>query len=460
MKKTLLSTLLLVFFSVMSYAAVVNDSIYVLKVDFEQGVLPDGWTQEYVDSDIYGEHPWVIEKAAEADYPKSVADNKEYILALRNNSKATIGYTTRLISPVIDLSMDKVFQPILVFSHAQQQRTGDFDQLKVFYRTGDDPKWVRLDGRNGNPEFNQKIANWKSDTISLTSQNEKYQIMFEVTDNFGRGVVLDNIQVRPMPTCVDPYGFDVSGLTSQSAIVSWNASFDTDSFEVALATSAIDTMENVEPESLIYYGFLTDDEFSFNTDSVGITLKRNQRYYLYVRAYCQGATSEWQGTSFKTQNFVNLPLVQHFTAGEGKDFEYKSGSLSHIDYWSFGTSIKRDDGVTMEFMPFVNTNTEPGTASAGYYAYDQNFCLAFTGARNLDKDIPEGHYVFAATPEINEPNLKGVFVSFWGTAYKAVGEGYAGGIIVGVMTDPEDFSTFVPVDTCYADIQQVRCFPG
>ena len=447
MKKTLLTTFVLFMTAMMSFAAVVNDSIYVQKVDFETGEIPEGWTQEYVGSDIYGEHPWVIEAAIEADYPAAVKDNGNYLLALRNNSTATIGYTTRFISPVMDLSQNKVFQPILVFSHAQQQRTGDFDQLKVYYRSKTTDNWVRLDGRNGNPEFNQKIAKWQRDTIQLTSQSDTYQIMFEVTDRFGRGVVLDNIEVRPMPTCEDPHGYVVSGLTTSAATVSWNASFDTDSFEVALTTSAVESMESIDPADVVYYGFLTDDEFAFSTEALGITLKRNQLYYLYVRSYCQGALSDWTYTSFRTKNFVSLPLIQNFTAGE--DFEYKSGALNHISYWSFGTSIKREDGVTMEYMPFVNTNTQPGTATAGYYAFDQSFCLAFTGARSLSTSIPAGQYVYAATPELNVPSLQNVFVSFWGTAYQAVGDNYASGIIVGVMTDPEDFTTFVPVDTCY-----------
>jgi len=447
MKKTLLSTLLLVLVSVMAYAGVVNDSIYVQKVDFESGVLPEGWTQEFVDSDIYGEHPWVVESSAETDYPQAVQANGDYVLALRNSSNATIGYTTRLISPVMDLSQNKVFQPILAFSHAQQQRTGDFDQLKVYYRSKATDNWVRLDGRNGNPEFNQKIAKWQQDTILLTSQSDTYQIMFEVTDRFGRGVVLDNIHVRPMPTCEDPYGYVVSGLTTSAATVSWNASFDTDSFEVALSTAAIESVEAADPADIVWTGFLKDDAFAFSSSALDLTLKRNQLYYLYVRSYCQGAISEWTGTSFRTKNFVNLPLSETFTSGAG--WEYKSGSVNHISYWSFGTSIKREDGITMEYMPFVNTNTQPNTTSAGYYAYDGGFCLAFTGARSLGTDIPAGQYVYAATPELNIASLKNVQVSFWGTAYQSVGPDYASGIIVGVMTDPEDFTTFVPVDTCY-----------
>ncbi len=454
MKKTLLTTFMLFVTVMMSFAAVVNDSIYVQKVDFENGELPEGWTQEFVDTTIYGEHPWVIEKAEEAVYPEAVKDNGDYLLALRNNSTATIGYTTRLISPVMDLSQNKVFQPILVFSHAQQQRTGDFDQLKVYYRSKLTDNWVRLDGRNGNPEFDQKIAKWQRDTIQLTSQSDTYQIMFEVTDRFGRGVVLDNIEVRPMPTCEDPYGYVVSGLTTSAATVSWNASFDTDSFEVALTTAAVQSMESIDPEDLVYYGFLTDDEFAFSSEKAGLVLKRNQQYYLYVRSYCQGAISDWSTASFRTKNFVSLPLIQNFTAGE--DFEYKSGSVSHISYWSFGTSIKKDDGVTMEFMPFVNTLTQPGTTSAGYYAYDQSFCLAFTGARSLSTSIPAGQYVYAATPELNVASLKNVFVSFWGTAYQSIGDDFASGIIVGVMTDPEDFTTFVPIDTCYVKEDRVH----
>ena len=243
------------------------------------------------------------------------------------------------------------------------------------------------------------------------------------------------------------YGFDISTLTTTAATVSWNASFDTDSFEVALSENYIPDTVEVDPEQLVWHGFLVDDEFAFSTAKQGIELTRNKTYYVYVRAYCQGAVSEWNGVSFRTKNIINLPLTETFTNGKGWD--YKTGTLNHIDYWTFGTSIKREDGITMEYMPFVNTNTEPGTATAGYYAFDKNFCLAFTGARALGTAVPAGAYVYAATPELNVEKIQNVFVSFWGTAYQKVGDIYAGGIIVGVMTDPEDFTTFVPVDTCY-----------
>ena len=50
--------------------------------------------------------------------------------------------------------------------------------------------------------------------------------------------------------------------------------------------------------------------------------------------------------------------------------------------------------------------------------------------------------------------IQDVLVTFWGTAYTYVGDDYASGIIVGVMTDPQDIESFVPVDTCYIKNEQ------
>lgn len=441
MRKNLLLTVILCLFAGFAYSA--DEQVFVLNEGFESGAIPEGWSQEYVKSDFYGEHPWVVEPAAQAQNPAGAASGN-YRAVLRNETNATIGYTTRLISPVMNLAYGEVIDPILVFSHAQQQRAGDFDQLKVYYRTSADGRWVRID----EDKFNHKIAHWTRDTIALSSQSATYQVMFEVTDNFGYGVVLDDIQVRPMPVCVEPFDFMVQSLSSSAATIAWNASFDTDSFEVALSAAPIESMSAANPANLLWYGFIADDIFQFSTTDKGLELERGTNYYLYVRAYCQGGSiSDWSQFAFKTKNLTNLPIVENFTAGEG--WEYKTGTVNHIANWTFGTSIKRDDAVTMEYMPFVNTNTEPNSTSAANYAYDGSFCLAFTGARALGEDIPAGQYVYCATPEINLESLKDVHVSFWGTAYQSVGDDYASGIIIGVMTDPEDFSSFVAVDTCY-----------
>ena len=95
MKKTLLSVILAVF-SLCCVSA--EYSGYILQTSFEDGKLPDGWRQEYVS----GNQPWKIENS-NLEYPIGAFDGN-YRLALRNEQGVTLGFKTRLILPVLDLS--------------------------------------------------------------------------------------------------------------------------------------------------------------------------------------------------------------------------------------------------------------------------------------------------------------------------------------------------------------------
>ena len=219
--KRLLSCLALLLSVVICAFSEVN---YVLQESFENGQLPEGWSQEFVK----GQQSWVVE-SQDLVFPNGAADGNGRI-ALRNATSQTIGYTTRLVTPVMDLS--EVFQPIVIFNHAQQQRTGDFDRLTVYYRTGADREWVEL------RTFDKKLPGWVQDTIELDAPSKTYQLAFEASDNFGRGVVLDNVRVRPMPTCDTPYELQISGLTTSSFRLRWLGSLDTDLFEILVNKSA------------------------------------------------------------------------------------------------------------------------------------------------------------------------------------------------------------------------------
>ena len=127
---------------------------------------------------VFGAQNWVIEQGDDLAYPEGAASGKGRI-ALRNNTSQTQRFVTRLITPAMDLSK-LTAQPMLVFSHAQQQRLGDVDVLRIYYRTAPNGRWVQL------AEYNQKIVKWQADTILLDAYNTKtYQIAFEGTDQFG-----------------------------------------------------------------------------------------------------------------------------------------------------------------------------------------------------------------------------------------------------------------------------------
>lgn len=402
---------------------------YVLQESFENGQLPEGWTQEFVK----GQQNWTVE-SNDLVFPAGAADGNGRI-ALRNESSQTIGYTTRLVTPVMDLS--EVFQPIVIFSHAQQQRTGDFDRLTVYYRTGADREWVEL------RTFDKKIPDWVQDTIELDAPSKTYQLAFESSDNFGRGVVLDNVRVRPMPTCDTPSELQISGLTTSSFTLRWLGSLDTDSFEILVNKSAIDP--DLVDEDQLWKRVWVDPSVSGFLYETGDILDRNFTYYVYIRAHCSGETSEWADIQVKTQNIVNVPYFLDFN-----DWNYTPGTVMGVDayYWAKGTDIESNAS------PFININEEPGAAATKQKSPDGTHCLVFAGANSTTTAIPAGKYVYGATPEINVPNLKDLVVSFFGTAYQFIdkynNKDWAAGLIVGVMTDPANIETFVPVDTVWA----------
>ncbi len=397
-----------------------KEDLYLLHEGFEGGVIPTTWTQEFV----AGDASWVVE-ASEGSVNPTGAAQGNYRAILRNNSTVTQGYTTRLISPVFDIK--DVVNPILILSHAQLQRTGDVDPLKVYYRTSADAKWVLFH------TFTDKTRGWATDTLNLTAQTATYQIAFEVTDNFGWGVTLDEIIVRPMPTCTTPDNIRLTGLSNTSVSLAWSASLDADSFRVVLSTKAFADESLADPSTIVLDTVVSD--YSVQIDSL---LNRNTRYYAYISSFCGNELSEWGGANFTTKNFISVPYVEDF------DTTYTQNSVIQVPYWTHGTSIKRTDG-TMEFMPFINRFVAEGNWK--FYSITSTTALAFTGARAISTDIEPGDYVYAATPQLDVENVNTLQVEFWGTAYDVVGEDYASSIIVGVMTDPVDYSTFVAVDT-------------
>lgn len=417
MRKTFISLLLLVLSTVMTFAG--KEELYVLHEGFENGI-PATWSQ----INEAGQQMWITESATDAQYPDGVVTG-EYRAAFRNTTSQTQHYVTKLVTPVFDIS--KTVHPILVFSHAQAQRTSDVDELRVYYRATETERWVLL------KEYVNKFTKWTTETIELPGATATYQLAFEGTDNLGRGIVLDEIIVRPAPTCEDPFNISIDGLSTNSVTLRWNGSLDTENFRVVLSTKQITDPE--QPEGVVYDSLIGDF-------SVAIAdLKRNTTYYVYIQAQCGVENSDWsEEFTFTTKNMVDVPYVETFNK------DYASGTVSHVDYWTHGTSIKKDDG-SMEYMPFINQNTdETGLKN---FSFSSTTCLVFSGARSTSKLIPAGEYVYGATPELNVESVKNLQATFWGTCHTYYNEANANGLVVGVMTDPADWTTFVAVDTVY-----------
>ena len=419
MRRKCLFFLLCILTTAVAFAG--KESQYVLYEGFENG-MPATWTQESVS----GQVSWVAEQSGASLYPEQAFKGNS-LVALRNATGQTQNFKTMLVTPVMDLA--EVFQPILVFSHAQMQYAGDVDILRVYYRTAEDVRWVEI------ANYTSKTKGWQTDTIYLTAPSKTYQLAFEGVDNMGRGVALDEVIVRPMPTCNDPSNISADGLTVNSALLRWNGSLDSDSFNVVLSTTPLTDMENLT--DVVKNEFVSD----FQWEVKG--LERNTKYYLYLQAYCGNSESEWVASTFTTKNMVDLPYTENFNK------EYAQSTVSAVPYWTHGTSVLDENG-DMLLLPYINHNVSNLT-SLYQCSYNKTTALIFNGAKTSGASsevfLPAGHYAYAATPEINTTSVSKLQATFWGNSYDYTCDAFMASLIVGVMTDPADFSTFVAVDT-------------
>ena|GEM_PF-4698955 len=393
---------------------------FSLQEGFEDGIIPATWTQEHV----VGNQSWVVERGG--TFPNGAAEGN-YRIALRNTTQQTQGFVTKLITPVMDLS--EVFHPILVFSYAQNHNLGDVDELRVFYRRGENEPWIML------REYTVRVPFWQSDTIRLPAQNATYQIAFEGTDRFGRGIVLDDIRVRPLPMCDQPRITVASDVTSTSFRIHWLASFDSDAFHVRVSTTPLVDVENAAAAQLVVDTIIPGSPFTHYFENLEV----NTYYYIYIKAVCSAEESEWSDVFiFRTQAIAHLPYHQDF------HMEHSPGFTVRTPTWTYGTSWSPTAG---SIGPFVNT----ASSLSARLDFSRNGSLVLVFARNNNTGttgrIPAGEWVYAASPQIIVDDMSQVQVSFWATAHTHVGATLASSIIVGIMTDPTDITTFVPIDT-------------
>ena len=407
-----------------------NDLGHVLAPEsFEEGI-PTTWTQEQV----FGDIEWVVE-SGDLSRPNGAVKGTHRV-AFRNNSRQTTGAITRLITPVMDLS--KVFQPILCFAHAQDKWTGDFDTLRIYYRNSPDGRWIEL------KTFDKPIAQWQRDTVDLTSVTKHYQIAFEAVDNLGRGIVLDDIEVRSAPSCTQPYNLMVSNIKNEAATLSWLASFDVLEFYLKVSTTPLTLAQLADKTFAADVLNETIDGVSEMYEIKG--LAQGTQYYVYLQSNCNGELSEWsEELSFTTTTSIELPYTQDF------NMKYQPGVVSYLPYWV--AACGEFDGLT-DYEPFINTFSSPAECLS--FSRDATAALFFMGSRSTNSDIPAGKWNYIASPEVVVDNLNQVQVSFWTTRYNSTQGSRVQQIIVGVMTDPTDKSTFVAVDT--VEISSYRLF--
>ena len=146
---------------------------------FEDGEMPAGWT---VEGDTQN---------ATKTWRIGVGDNSTSTGTHSGNYNALITHDTKtnetyLITPAVDLSNQSGL--MLSFWYINRSWAGDIDEFGVYYR---------VDGGDWNELWSTTDAHgtWTNQTVALTGMANNYQIGFKMTDNYGYGVGLDDIEL-------------------------------------------------------------------------------------------------------------------------------------------------------------------------------------------------------------------------------------------------------------------------
>ena len=140
---------------------------------FEGGEMPVCWTKE-------GAGSWMV---GTGDYYSSTGTHAGNYNALITHSETN--YVTKLISPTFNLSTTTA--PQLTFWYINRAWVGDTDELRVYYRTSSTGTWQQVFATT------EEHDTWTEATVSLP--NTAIQIAFEMTDNYGYGVAIDDIYI-------------------------------------------------------------------------------------------------------------------------------------------------------------------------------------------------------------------------------------------------------------------------
>ena len=405
---------------------------------FENGI-PENWTQDTV----VGNVGWVKETGG--TLPTGAFDGQAR-LKFSANATITTDAVARLITPDLNkiaggdseqLNFSEIIDPVLIFAHAQEKWTNDFDVLRILYRTSADGKWNKL------KEYDNYISKWTVDTVSLAvvSGSPFLQLAFEATDNLGRGVVIDRVEVRSAPSCFAPTMLTVENISNDSADIRWSGSWDVESFSLKVSTVPL-TPEQLEDEAFKADVF---DEILKRTRKATVkNLPADAKFYFYIRSNCYGEYSTWAVDSFRTDNFLEFPYFENF------NYRATPGYPTRMEGWYYGSS---EDS----FDPFVNTGREDVKEK---YSNDTSFVLSFYGKHYyLDFGgadgfmIPAKGYSYAVMPKLPDTvDIEKMYLSFRTIRTEVRASNYR--IIVGMMDNPRDLNTFEAVDTI--EIQSVN----
>ncbi|MBN2698731.1 MAG: hypothetical protein JXR52_07890 [Bacteroidales bacterium] len=180
----------------------------ILYEDFEDGIKPEGWTQEYVVGAVDWRYRNGGYNPSDPNLDNPITPNGEVDIA-RNPPAALEGNynafffnqgddneRTKLITPELDLMGATAVN--LSFYLCQipwtfEGSTG-WDVLRVYYKVSETDPWVLLQ------EYLDPVYDWEKQILNLPNPSENYYVAFEGHTRWGFGTCVDSVLIEETGT--------------------------------------------------------------------------------------------------------------------------------------------------------------------------------------------------------------------------------------------------------------------
>ncbi|MCQ2384592.1 MAG: choice-of-anchor J domain-containing protein [Paludibacteraceae bacterium] len=282
--------------------------------------------------------------------------------------------------------------------------------------TNTDPAgWISLSGKDAAGKLNLQTS-WQTLQYELVvSDTVNYNLVFFWKNSTSSGSnppgTVDNLSVIPL-TCAVIVHHDVYDTYN---VMTLEASQGT--------ATAYEVVVDDQPINLTNIGNV-DHHVTINNTVDSITgLTPNTQYYAYVRTICTGNdTGRWTVADFKTEcTIIN-------------QFPYT---------WDLEDATATGSNTTPNCWTRLNTYTYPYVYSGRSYNGGSKCLYFYTSSTSTA--LPN----FMAMPKIDVPAIQDYRIDF-NIYYSSTTVSY--GLIVGVMEDLNDASTFEPVDTVWTQM--------
>jgi hypothetical protein len=256
-------------------------------------------------------------------------------------------------------------------------------------------------------------------------------------------IYIDDVVVDYMSPCPRPEDVKVGNIAKDRVKLSWRTPATVSQWRVLFAKkrlSAEDLVDIQEGSNLVY----KIETVTVTSRSVEITgLSPNKEYYVYVQPVCGETVGSWSNmVKFRTP--CDVLTVDEFGV---EDFESyglsRNGSDGyHPECYIVGTKYKGEVEEGYDIMNYI-PHCYGDTAESLKHSHSGDVALKIFS-------FPPYNGAYAITNQINIDDISNIYLKFWGTCGSDFAtNSYAKSLIVGVVTDPSELTTFVAIDTLH-----------